>query len=165
MPLNTGLDHDALQPRMHRCWWCNSASPCPRPLRFAGLQVWQCSWSTTDEPATPYMPSILTGATTFFSASPSGQFMLLGSADGVVRLQPLQPPHEPPRGLRSDDPNACIIGPLAPYWEAPLHDMQHGAVVSMAMAYDETCLISAGHDGSLCVMVSGSGSGCAFLVV
>jgi hypothetical protein len=64
--------------------------------------------------------------------------MLMGTARGGVRLQPLSRPF------------GTAAGPQP--WEAALHDC--GAAVSgVALAHDDSVLISAAHDGTLLVQV------------
>nr|A8J1V4.1 RecName: Full=Cilia- and flagella-associated protein 44 [Chlamydomonas reinhardtii] len=70
-------------------------------------------------------------------AGPEGRLALLGSGDGLVRLQALEEP------FGSAAPGAL------PLWEAPLHDMQSGRVSGLGLSHDGAYLVTAAADGAL----------------
>lgn len=105
---------------------------------YGAGSVWRCTWGEADgetpaEPV-PEFKTPTTGPTSFFGYSASGNYQLMGTADGVVRVQPTSSPFGSPEGR---------------YWQACLHDMLDGRVTAVAMSFDESYLLSAAADGTL----------------
>ncbi|KAG2482730.1 hypothetical protein HYH03_018361 [Edaphochlamys debaryana] len=99
---------------------------------YPARKVWRV-W--LDEPvAAPLLEGFPSAPVTSFGYSPNGTTALMGSADGLVRLQALDGPYG---------------SPLGPCWEAPLHDMQTGRVSSVALSWDGSLLLTAAHDGAV----------------
>ncbi|KAJ9527700.1 hypothetical protein QJQ45_025974 [Haematococcus lacustris] len=82
------------------------------------------------EAATP-----TTAATSFLGFSKEGNLHLMGTVDGIVRVQPTQAPFS--------------RAPLGKYWQSCLHDMQEGRVAAVAVSFDDSYLLSAAQDGTL----------------
>ncbi|EFJ51830.1 hypothetical protein VOLCADRAFT_103323 [Volvox carteri f. nagariensis] len=98
----------------------------------AARKVWRVKLG--EALATPLLEGFTSAPVTFFGYSADGNTVLLGSGDGLVRVQPLDGPYGAPMG---------------PCWESPLHDMQTGRVTAVALSYDGAYLLSAGRDGSV----------------
>ncbi|GLC74134.1 Cilia- and flagella-associated protein 44 [Pleodorina starrii] len=98
----------------------------------AARKVWRVNMA---EPlAVALMDGFASAPVTFFGYTADGGLALLGSGDGLVRVQPLDGPYGSPAG---------------PFWESPLHDMQAGRVTSVAVSYDGAFLLSAARDGAV----------------
>ncbi|GIM11863.1 hypothetical protein Vretimale_15319 [Volvox reticuliferus] len=98
----------------------------------AARKVWRVN---LNEPlAAPLLDGFASAPITFFGYSADGSMALLGSGDGLVRVQALDGPYG---------------APLGPYWESALHDMQTGRVTAVAVSYDGAYLLSAARDGSV----------------
>lgn len=116
--------------------------------------VWRCSLDAApEEPAAPFAPacgatSLLPGLvipapapTTYFAyAGGRQELLVMGSADGVVRVQRAAP-------------SGGVSGGDGAAWQAPLHDMQEGGVAAVAVSFDGAYLLSAAADGTLYVQV------------
>ncbi|KAF8073262.1 ABCG35 [Scenedesmus sp. PABB004] len=99
-------------------------------------QVLESCWSQ----AGPLSSSrVMSGAAVTAAASScSGRYALVGSADGVVRLE-------------GRDTSGGADGR---HWQHALHDMHDGRVTGLALAYDDSCLLSAASDGTLLVLAN-----------
>eukprot|EP00798_Chlamydomonas_sp_ICE-L_P007462 gene7462-603_t len=101
----------------------------------ASATVWHCRWDVPDVPLV-YMPGFANASTTYLKFQTSGDtpYLLMGSADGVVRMQPTSGPCGPPAGKM---------------WQIPTHDMIDGQVSSAFISWDGAYMLSAGHDGTI----------------
>ncbi|KAI8470236.1 MAG: hypothetical protein J3K34DRAFT_459006 [Monoraphidium minutum] len=100
----------------------------------AAGRVWESSF---EDPAPRSCFAVIASApTTAIATSRSGRYQLLGSTDGMVRVE------QQSSGSPGDRPG---IGS----WEARLHGMQTGSVTGLAMAFDDSCFLSATADGTL----------------
>jgi hypothetical protein len=104
--------------------------------RAAG-SVWRCDISAPAAEPQPYCAVPGTAAATIFRHTACGRLQLCGTADGVVRVQPLAQPHAP--------------APAGPYWQASLHDVQRGKVTGVAVSFDNAYLVTAAKDGTICL--------------
>jgi len=103
--------------------------------RWAG-HVWQGSFQDGQEAieAVPAFDTPSTAPTSFFRYSRNGRYQLMGTCDGVVRMQPASGPGTPPSGK---------------FWQGSLHDVHAGRVSAVALSFDEKYLLSAAWDGSI----------------
>ncbi|KAF5842039.1 hypothetical protein DUNSADRAFT_9608 [Dunaliella salina] len=103
--------------------------------RWAG-HVWQGSFQDGQETieVVPAFGAPNTAPTSFFRYSRNGRYQLMGTCDGVVRMQPASGPGTPPSGK---------------FWQGSLHDVHAGRVSAVALSFDEKYLLSAAWDGSI----------------
>jgi hypothetical protein len=105
-------------------------------------QVLQCSWASgaaAYAAAASTASSSASGAVTALGSSWSGRFRLTGTADGRVVVE---------AGSCSDCARATRT------WEGSLHDAGHGAVRGLALAFDDSCLLSGAADGTLLLLAN-----------
>lgn len=74
----------------------------------------------------------------FLPVSSSGQYLLTGSSNGVVRVHSLPPSLSSPSSLES-------------YWALTMHDPHTGPITHLSSTYDDHYVISAGADGNVFV--------------
>ncbi|WIA29897.1 hypothetical protein OEZ86_012366 [Tetradesmus obliquus] len=98
-------------------------------------KVLECSW----DHARPLSSTtaMADAAVTAVSSSWSGSYALLGSADGAVRLEGRHTSNNTWDGR---------------HWQCPLHGLRSSPVTALAMAFDDSCFISAAKDGSLLLL-------------
>ena len=69
--------------------------------------------------------------------SSSGEYLLTGTSNGLVRIHPLSAPYS--------------LSTLDSYWALSMHDNHYGAVSHLATTFDDQYLVSGGEDGNVFV--------------
>ena len=69
--------------------------------------------------------------------SSSGDYLLTGSSNGIVRIHPLSAPY--------------ALSTLDSYWSLSMHDNHYGSVSHLATTFDDSYLVSGGGDGNVFV--------------
>lgn len=111
--------------------------------------IWRCGFDRQgpEDTAVPYAPACPAGSGTTFlqyglGADGHTSLALLGSADGLVRIQP--------------SPSGPGGAPEGKAWQASLHDMLDGRVTSVALSFDGAFLLTASMDGTMYVQQVGA---------
>ncbi|KAK3256942.1 hypothetical protein CYMTET_33952, partial [Cymbomonas tetramitiformis] len=116
----------------------NSQSFCMTLEGKAAGYVYECSFES--EEVIGVSPS-LSAPCGVLKLSHSGKFILSGSFEGTVRVQPLAP--------ISEDSVAPSGRPK--YWEFPVHDGHNGRLTGVELSFDDAYLLSVAMDGSFFV--------------
>lgn len=75
--------------------------------------------------------------TVIIAHSSSGDYLLTGLSNGVVRIHPLSAPY--------------ALSSLDSYWSLSIHDNHYGPVAHLATTFDDTYVVSGGGDGNVFV--------------
>ncbi len=67
--------------------------------------------------------------------SSSGEYLLTGTSNGIVRVHPLSTPYD--------------LSTLDSYWSLSIHDNHYGAVAHIASTFDDAYVVSGGGDGNV----------------